>query len=137
MNQAEAPDFSTRFERDGYLAVDNVLTDEEVQVLRSSADRLQAYAAGLTASTDRFVLKAFGDDGGGRLLQQVSEPHELGTEWMSLARDQRILDLAQGRQHGGSVVRPGLVQRGLLCLHLGQPGAAVPQRHAGQQGADL
>ncbi len=93
MNQAEALDFSTRFERDGYLAVDNVLTDEEVQVLRSSADRLQAYAAGLTASTDRFVLKAFGDDGGGRLLQQVAEPHELGTEWMSLARDQRILDV--------------------------------------------
>src|SRR4029453_8217010 len=51
----------------------------------------RARADGLTESTDRFKLQAFGDDGGGRLVQQVAEPHELGAEWMSLARDPRVL----------------------------------------------
>lgn len=95
MRQDELGEHRDRFERDGYLAVENVLTDAEVQELRASADRLQAHAAGLTDSTDRFLLKAFGDDGGGRILQQVAEPHELGSEWMTLARDRRILDVVE------------------------------------------
>jgi phytanoyl-CoA hydroxylase len=93
LNQEQALAFSERFERDGYLAVENVLSDDEVQTLRACADRLQAHAAGLTDSTDRFMLKAFGDGGGGRILQQVAEPHELGAEWMALARDPRVLDV--------------------------------------------
>jgi ectoine hydroxylase-related dioxygenase (phytanoyl-CoA dioxygenase family) len=83
------------WEANGFLAVEDVLTPEEVTSLRHSADRLNDMAKGLTDSTDRFKLKAFGDDGGGHLLQQVAEPHELGGEWMALARDPRILDIVE------------------------------------------
>jgi phytanoyl-CoA hydroxylase len=76
----------------GYLAIENVLPPGEVDELRRALDRLTARADGLTESTDRFKLQAFGDDGGGRLVQQIAEPHELAPEWMALARDPRILD---------------------------------------------
>jgi phytanoyl-CoA hydroxylase len=80
----------------GYLALENVLSLKDVERLRSAADELTARAAGLTESTDRFKLQAFGDAGGsGRLVQQVAEPHELGADWMSLARDARILDVVE------------------------------------------
>jgi ectoine hydroxylase-related dioxygenase (phytanoyl-CoA dioxygenase family) len=80
----------------GYLVVDGVFSQEEVARFRQSADALVAKAAGLTESTDRFKLQAFGDTGGGRLVQQIAEPHEAEGEWMALARDPRILDLVEG-----------------------------------------
>jgi ectoine hydroxylase-related dioxygenase (phytanoyl-CoA dioxygenase family) len=78
----------------GYLAVEDVLPADEVDALRAATDRLVERADGLTDSTDRFHLRAF-DDGGGRLVQMVAEPHEMGAEWMSLARDPRILDVVE------------------------------------------
>jgi ectoine hydroxylase-related dioxygenase (phytanoyl-CoA dioxygenase family) len=79
------------FEENGYLVLENVLSEAEVQTLRESVTALQGKAAHLTDSTDRFKLKLFGD-GDDRVVQQVAEPHELGGEWMALARDPRILD---------------------------------------------
>lgn len=79
----------------GYLVVENVLSPAEVETLRQAVDYLSDQAKGLTESTDRFKLKAFGT-GGGTLVQQIAEPHELGWEWMSLARDPRILDVVEG-----------------------------------------
>jgi phytanoyl-CoA hydroxylase len=79
----------------GYLSLESVIALDEVEQLRSALDRLTARAHGLTESTDRFKLQAFGDSGGGRLVQQVAEPHELGAEWMALARDPRILDVIE------------------------------------------
>jgi ectoine hydroxylase-related dioxygenase (phytanoyl-CoA dioxygenase family) len=76
----------------GYLAIESALPSTEVEELRLALDRLSARADGLAESTDRFKLQAFGDDGGGRLVQQIAEPHELAPEWMALARDPRILD---------------------------------------------
>lgn len=78
----------------GYLVVENVLSQAEIEHLRQSTDKLMASAQGLTESTDRFKLKAFGT--GGNVVQQIAEPHELGGEWMALARDSRILDIVEG-----------------------------------------
>ena len=78
----------------GYLVVDDVLLAEEVENLRRSVTTLEAGAEGLAESNDRFKLKAFGD-GGGKRVQQIAEPHELGGEWMALARHPRILDVVE------------------------------------------
>jgi phytanoyl-CoA hydroxylase len=83
------------FQEQGYLAVENVFSAEEVENLRRSVDALSEQAQNLTESTDRFKLKAF-DNGGGKLVQQVAEPHELGGTWMALARDNRLLDIVEG-----------------------------------------
>lgn len=83
------------WEENGYLAVEGVLPPAEVERLREDADAIEARAGGLSESTDRFGLKAFGDDGGGKRLQQVAEPHEMGGRWMELARDPRILDIVE------------------------------------------
>lgn len=80
----------------GYLAVENVFSQQEIERLRQSAEVLVARADGLTQSTDRFKLETFSDSGGARLVQQIAEPHELGGEWMALARDPRILDVVEG-----------------------------------------
>jgi ectoine hydroxylase-related dioxygenase (phytanoyl-CoA dioxygenase family) len=84
------------WDENGYLALENVFPGGEIEQLRAAADGLVARADSLTESTDRFKLQAFGDDGGdSRLVQQVAEPHELGAEWMSLARDPRVLDVVE------------------------------------------
>lgn len=82
------------FQEQGYLAVENIFSAEEVENLRRSVDALSEQAQNLTESTDRFKLKAF--DNGGKLVQQVAEPHELGGTWMALARDNRLLDIVEG-----------------------------------------
>lgn len=79
----------------GYLAIEDVIRPQEVDQLRRALERLTARADQLEESTDRFKLQAFGDSGGGRLVQQIAEPHELGAEWMALARDTRILDVIE------------------------------------------
>lgn len=79
----------------GYLAIEGLFPAAEVEQLRVAADALTARASGLTESNDRFKLQTFDDDGGSRLVQQVAEPHEMGAEWMSLARDPRILDVVE------------------------------------------
>jgi ectoine hydroxylase-related dioxygenase (phytanoyl-CoA dioxygenase family) len=82
------------FKENGYLAVDNVLSPEDVERLRRAVDELSAQAEGLTESTDRFKLKVF-KDSGGKMVQQIAEPHEFGGEWMALARDKRVLDIVE------------------------------------------
>lgn len=83
------------WEENGYLAIDGTLDQTEVEGLQSALDGLTAQASTLTESTDRFKLQAFGDSGGGRAVQQIAEPHEVGAEWMALARDPRILDIVE------------------------------------------
>jgi phytanoyl-CoA hydroxylase len=91
MNVREQRDF---WEENGYFVLEDALSPSEVDSLRRSADALSARADGLTESTDRFILNTFGA-GATRLVQQVAEPHELGGEWMALARDPRILDTVE------------------------------------------
>ena len=84
----------------GYLAIEGVLPPHEVEELRRALDRLTIRAEGLTESTDRFKLQAFGDTGGEdaggeKVVQQIAEPHELAPEWMALARDPRVLDVIE------------------------------------------
>ncbi len=83
------------WKENGYLVVENMFSAAEVESLRESAGRLSARADGLTESTDRFILHTFGDGGGQPVVQQIAEPHELGGEWMALARDSRILDTVE------------------------------------------
>ncbi|MEQ4207415.1 phytanoyl-CoA dioxygenase family protein [Actinopolymorpha sp. B9G3] len=83
------------WKENGYLVLEEVFSPAEVESLRGSADRLSARAEGLTQSTDRFILHTFGDGGGAPIVQQIAEPHELGGEWMALARDPRILDTVE------------------------------------------
>jgi phytanoyl-CoA hydroxylase len=75
----------------GFLVLEDVLPPANVDRLRRAVERLQVQAEGLTSSTDRFSLKVF-ESGWGTQVQSVAEPHELGSEWMELARDPRLLD---------------------------------------------
>ncbi len=81
------------FAENGYLVVEDLFSADEVAALRESVGRLQARGDGLTESTPRFSLGLFG--AGTRVVQQIAEPHELGGEWMALARDPRILDTVE------------------------------------------
>jgi phytanoyl-CoA hydroxylase len=83
------------WDKNGYLAIEGVVSERETEQLRAALDRLTDRAEGLTESTDRFKLQAFGDSGGGHAVQQIAEPHELAPEWMALCRDQRILDVVE------------------------------------------
>lgn len=80
------------WDENGYLVVPDIFGDDEIERLRRAAGEFERRAEGLTESTDRIKLQAFGGDSGGRLVQQVAEPHELGGEWAALSRDPRILD---------------------------------------------
>ena len=93
MDQSERAAF---WQENGYLVLEDVFSPSEVESLRHSADRIVARADGLTESTDRFILNTFGGDNGATpVVQQIAEPHELGGEWMALARDPRILDTVE------------------------------------------
>jgi len=83
----------TSYDENGFLGLANVFSAEEVQTLRQNADALQAKAASLTESTERFRFQIWDDEL--LQLQQVAEPHELGTVWMDLAREPRILDVVE------------------------------------------
>src|SRR4051794_1315635 len=79
------------FRENGYLVLEDVFSQDEVASLRQSVADLEGKAAGLQESNDRFKLSLFGTGSMGA-VQQIAEPHELGGEWMALARDSRILD---------------------------------------------
>ncbi len=82
------------WQEQGYLVVEDVLSPSELEMLRRSADELVTHASELAESNDRFKLQAFGN-GGGRLVQQIAEPHELGGEWATLARHPKLLDVVE------------------------------------------
>jgi phytanoyl-CoA hydroxylase len=76
----------------GYHVIEDVFAENELERLRTAAQEFDRLAEGLTESTDRIKLQAFGETSAARLVQQVAEPHELGGEWAALSRDPRILD---------------------------------------------
>jgi len=81
--------------RDGYLAIPVVLSADEVEALRAAVARISDRATAIGSNTDHYRLHiSEADDGdiGEIALQQVAEPHELGSEWMDLARDPRVLN---------------------------------------------
>jgi ectoine hydroxylase-related dioxygenase (phytanoyl-CoA dioxygenase family) len=83
-----------QFKTQGYLVVDNVFSPAEIERLQRACDELAAQAHGLTASTDRFKLTVFRE--GGKLVQQVGDPHEMSGVWLDLVRDPRLLDKVAG-----------------------------------------
>jgi ectoine hydroxylase-related dioxygenase (phytanoyl-CoA dioxygenase family) len=78
------------WEENGYLVLPEVLSPQEVERLRRAVDDLEARAATVGETTDRFQFKVF--ESAGRRVQQIAEPHELGGEWLALARHPAILD---------------------------------------------
>ncbi len=81
--------------RDGFLAVPGVLSSAEVDRLRTSADKLVARGAHLTASDARFKLETFDGAPTRGAVQQIGEPHELAGEWLDLARHPGLLDVVE------------------------------------------
>lgn len=90
LSNTQIDHFNTR----GYLVVENVFSSAEVARLQQACDELAQQAHGLTASTDRFKLSVFQD--GGKLVQQVGDPHEMSGVWLDLVRDARLLDMVEG-----------------------------------------
>ncbi|MEJ7706274.1 MAG: phytanoyl-CoA dioxygenase family protein [Nocardioidaceae bacterium] len=84
------------WDENGYLVVENALSSSEVEVLRGSLVKLEEQARTLTETTDRYIFSLFGADGGGKRVQQIAEPHEFGGDFVTLARDRRILDVIEG-----------------------------------------
>ena len=81
------------WQENGYLVMEGVLSAAEVEGLRRAADALAAGAKGLTESTDRFKLDVFISST--KTLQQIAQPHDLDEEWITLAKDPRILDVVE------------------------------------------
>lgn len=82
------------WERDGYLAIPDVLGRQELVDLKAAASELEQRAAVAGNGAGRYVFSIFGEEGS-RRLQQVGDPHEAGAEWMSLARHPAILDVVE------------------------------------------
>jgi hypothetical protein len=81
------------WEENGYLVLPGVLAPGEVETLRVSVEALEAQAGRPGGKSDRFQFKVFESEG--RRVQQVAEPHELGGEWLALARHPRLLDFVE------------------------------------------
>jgi ectoine hydroxylase-related dioxygenase (phytanoyl-CoA dioxygenase family) len=109
------------FRRDGYLAVDGVFSDGEVERLRASLAALEQRARGQPESTDRLKLTLFGAGVGDRAVQQIAEPHEIDGTWMDLAADPRILDLVE------ALIGPNiLLYYSMLMMKPARSGAPAP-----------
>lgn len=81
------------WQENGYLVIPEVLSPEEVATLRRGCEALQARAASPGEGSDRYQFTVF--ESGARQVQQIAEPHELGGEWLSLARHPRLLDMVE------------------------------------------
>ena len=86
--------------KEGYLAIDHLLSAEDLIKLRYRFDEFARQSEGLRKSTDRFkmtIFESIPDPSAiqGNVLQLVAEPHELCSEVMDLARDPRILDIVE------------------------------------------
>jgi phytanoyl-CoA hydroxylase len=78
------------WQENGYLVLPEVLSAEEVAALRRGCDALEERATALGEGSDRYQFSVFAS--GARRVQQIAEPHELGGEWLALARHPRLLD---------------------------------------------
>ena len=90
----------SKWDEDGYLAIDHVLSEDDLIKLRSRFDDISKQGEHLTESTDRIKMTTFeslSDPSAiqGNAVQIIAEPHELCSEVMDLARDPRILDLVE------------------------------------------
>jgi ectoine hydroxylase-related dioxygenase (phytanoyl-CoA dioxygenase family) len=74
----------------GYLVLPEVLSPAEVATLRRGCEALEARAMAPGEGGDRYQFKVF--ESGARSVQQIAEPHELGGEWLALARHPKLLD---------------------------------------------
>jgi ectoine hydroxylase-related dioxygenase (phytanoyl-CoA dioxygenase family) len=93
-------DYKTEWDKEGYLAIDHLLSAQDLIKLRHRFDELAIQGEHLSESTDRFKMTGFEsipDPSAiqGNAIQMVAEPHELCSEVMDLARDSRILDIVE------------------------------------------
>ena len=83
--------YKTEWGKEGYLAIDHLLSAEDLIKLRYRFDEFARQSEGLRKSTDRFkmtIFESIPDPSAiqGNALQMVAEPHELCSEVMDLAR---------------------------------------------------
>ncbi|MGP4113798.1 ectoine hydroxylase [Streptomyces sp. 4N509B] len=78
----------TDFDRDGFLAVEQLLTDEEVAVYRAELDRLVADPA--VRSDERAIIEPKSQE-----IRSVFEVHKLSETFAGLVRDPRVVDVAR------------------------------------------
>jgi ectoine hydroxylase-related dioxygenase (phytanoyl-CoA dioxygenase family) len=93
-------DYKTEWDKEGYLAIDHLLSAEDLIKFRHRFDEFARQGEHLGESTDRFKMTSFEsipDPSAiqGNVIQMVAEPHELCSEVMDLARDPRILDIVE------------------------------------------
>ena len=89
-----------QWEKEGYLAVEDLLSEDDLAKLRYRFDDFARQGQYLSESTDRFKLTSFesiSDPSAiqGNAVQVVAEPHEIDGQIMELARDSRILDIVE------------------------------------------
>jgi phytanoyl-CoA hydroxylase len=90
---ALSADQTLLFEQQGYLAVPNVLTTDELNELRAAAHALEERALQVAHGNGRYQFSIFGGDASARKLQQVGDPHESGREWAAVAGHAGIVDV--------------------------------------------
>ncbi|MCX5202021.1 ectoine hydroxylase [Streptomyces sp. NBC_00237] len=76
------------FERDGFLTVDQLITDEEVALYRAELDRLVTDPA--VRSDERSIIEPQSQD-----VRSVFEVHKLSTVFAQLVRDPRVVGRAR------------------------------------------
>lgn len=76
------------FERDGFLAVDQLISDDEVALYRAELDRLVADPA--VRADERSIVEAKSRD-----VRSVFEVHKLSTVFAQLVRDPRVVGRAR------------------------------------------
>ncbi|GAA4924870.1 ectoine hydroxylase [Streptomyces coeruleoprunus] len=77
-----------RYERDGFLAVEELLTDEEVAVHRAELDRLVADPA--VRADERAIIEPKS-----RAVRSVFEVHRISDVFGKLVRDERVVGMAR------------------------------------------
>lgn len=107
------------WDANGYLVVEDAFDAGELDRLRASLADLESKALGIESTTDRFIFTLFGGDGGERKVQQIAEPHEFGGDFVTLARDPRILEVVEG------VLGPDILLY-YSMLMMKPPGAGAP-----------
>ncbi|OIJ62803.1 ectoine hydroxylase [Streptomyces mangrovisoli] len=83
-----SPEDLRAYERDGFLAVDELLTDEEVAVYRHELDRLVADPA--VRADERAVLEPRSKE-----IRSVFEVHRISEVFARLVRDERVVGRAR------------------------------------------